>query len=91
MKENILCEAPDGETVRFNDGLDADALQRIANAVSRHCPEGCLISLHIEHGAAWVSLEDERGPGETTLPDSADQSLLAQLNEALCVANGWSI
>ena len=64
-----------------------DALQDIANAVCRHTPPGYVISLCIEDGAAWVELGND-GEGSIKLPDSSDKTLLEQLNDALCVANG---
>ena len=70
--------------------LNAGALQDIVNKVSKHTPEGNVISLCIEDGAAWVELGKDF-VGCIKLPDSADKNLLEQLNDALCVANGWSI
>ncbi len=70
--------------------LNAEALQDIANKVSLHTPKGYVISLCIEDGAAWVELGKDFA-GNIQLPDSADKNLLEQLNDALCVANGWSI
>ena len=70
--------------------LNAEALQDIANKVSLHTPKGYMISLCIEDGAAWVELGKDFA-GNIQLPDSADKNLLEQLNDALCVANGWSI
>lgn len=69
--------------------LDADALQAIANAVCRHCPERVQISLHMENGGAWVEAI-RTGEWLTDLPDSADKTLLEQLNDALAAANGWA-
>jgi hypothetical protein len=70
--------------------LNAEALQGIANKVALHTPKGYVISLCIEDGAAWVDLGKDF-EGSIQLPDSADKNLLEQLNDALCVANGWSI
>jgi len=70
--------------------LNAEALQDIANKVSLHTPKGYVISLCIEDGAAWVELGKDFA-GNIQLPDSADKNLLEQINDALCVANGWSI
>ena len=70
--------------------LNAEALQDIANKVSKHTPKGYVISLCIEDGAAWVELGKDFA-GNIQLPDSADKNLLEQLNDALCIANGWSI
>lgn len=70
--------------------LNAEALQDFANKVSLHTPKGYVISLCIEDGAAWVELGKDFA-GNIQLPDSADKNLLEQLNDALCVANGWNI
>lgn len=65
-----------------------DSLQEIANKVCGHAPEGWIISFCMENGAAWV--EASRPDGEAAeLPDSADQTLVEQINDALCVAKGW--
>ena len=74
----------------LNALLNAEALQDIANKVAQHTPEGCVISLCIEDGSAWVEL-GKHFAGNVQLPDSADKNLLEQLNDALCIANGWSI
>jgi hypothetical protein len=74
----------DGQTVL----KPGESLQSIANKVCAHTPEGWVIRLGIEHGAAWVEAENQDG-NPVELPDSADKALTEQLNDALCVANGW--
>ena len=64
-------------------------LQIMANAVCMHIPPGYVISLCMEEGAAFVQLGKD-GVGFINLPDSTDKTLLEQLNDALCVANGWA-
>lgn len=66
------------------------AIHGIANAICLHTPPGYVVSLCCEDGAAWVELRKD-GVGNLELPDSSDKSLLEQLNDALCVANGWRI
>jgi hypothetical protein len=89
------CEQPSASerSVTSNDLLcvpnRADALQDIANAVCKHTPPGYVISLCIEDGSAWVDLGKDN-EGFLKLPDSSDKTLLEQLNDALCVANGWN-
>ena len=63
-------------------------LQAVANKVCQHIPGNALLSLCMENGAAWVELGVDK-IGNVKLPDSADKSLLEQINDALCVANGW--
>ncbi len=82
--------AQDAQRPNISDLLNADALQAITNKISLHTPKGYVISLCIEDGAAWVELGKDFA-GNIQLPDSADKNLLEQLNDALCVANGWSI
>lgn len=64
-----------------------DQVQEVANRVCGHVPEGWVIDLAMENGAAWVEAFDPDGH-LVELPDSADKSLIEQLNEALCVAIG---
>ncbi len=66
-----------------------DILQKIANLICMYTPSGFIISLRIEEGSAWVELE---GPnGSISLPGLADKNLMDQLNDALCIANGFSV
>lgn len=65
-------------------------LSDMANAVCKHLPEGWEISLAMENGAAWVTLETPAGD-YALLPDQADKTLEEQINDALCVANGWRV
>jgi len=73
-------------------GLRASALQGIANSVCQHCPPEYEIRLCMEDGCASVELWyiEASMDSRIDLPDSADKELLEQLNDALCVANGWS-
>jgi hypothetical protein len=64
-------------------------LSDVANTVCKHIPEGCHIQLCMENGSAYVELFDQGG-NPWKLPDSADKTLEEQINDALCVANGWS-
>jgi hypothetical protein len=63
-------------------------LQSVANKVCKHIPGNMVLSLCMENGAAWVELGEDKF-GSVDLPDSADKSLLEQINDALCVAKGW--
>ena len=60
----------------------ASAIQDLSNSVSGHLPDGHVVSLCIENGAAWVELF-KAGVGAVPLPDSADKTILDQLNDAL--------
>lgn len=84
-------ECADGSGSRMSALLNATALQEIANAVCRHVPEGCEVSLHMENGAAWVEATKHNGATNVAMPDSADKTLLEQLNDGLCAVNGWSV
>ena len=68
--------------------LDAN-IQSIANAVCPHLPKRSIVRLCFENGAGWVELE--KSAEDIILPDAGDKSLSEQLNDAICVANGWSI
>lgn len=65
-----------------------DKLQELVNKISQHMPVGYELSLHIEHGSAWVELHTDHT--SIDLPDSADKTLVEQLNDALRIANGWT-
>ena len=60
----------------------------LINKICKHIPKGYVISLHMENGAAWVTLVNANDD-DITLPDSADMTIIEQLNDALCVANKW--
>ena len=62
-------------------------VQEIAEKVCKNVPHDYIISLCMENGAAWVELE--KLGRHIRLPDSADKTLVEQLNDALCVANGF--
>ena len=61
--------------------------QIVANRVCEHLPEGYVLSLAMENGAAWVELVDADG-NYVALPDSAEKNIDEQINDALCVACG---
>lgn len=61
----------------------------MANRVCRHLPVGWELRLCMENGAAWVTLHKSDG-GIAELPDSTDKRLEEQVNDALCIANGWT-
>ena len=68
-------------------GPGCSTLQEIAEKVCKNVPHNFVISLCMENGCAWVEL-DKLGR-HIPLPDSADKTLVEQLNDALCVANGF--
>ena len=63
-------------------------MENIINKICQQIPPGHVIKLHMENGAAWVSLVNANDD-DITLPDSADMTIIEQLNDALCVANKW--
>ncbi len=92
-KEKTLNESENNQTandqgVVSSKLLDA-AIQNIANAVCPHVPIGHVITLNFENGAVYVELIKHRK--FVNLPDTADKPLSEQLNDAICVANGFSI
>ena len=63
-------------------------IQEIANKVCKHLPDGYELILFMENGAAWFEMYNDRKPIE--LGDSTDKTLVEQINDALCIANGFS-
>lgn len=63
-------------------------MQDIVNKICGSLPDGFEMTLCMENGAAWVVLLDPDGE-IVELPDAADTTIIKQLNEALCVANGF--
>lgn len=57
----------------------------VVNEVCGSLPLGWELQLCMEQGAAWVELVNPEG-GRVELPDAADQSIEAQIREALGVA-----
>jgi hypothetical protein len=66
---------------------DCSTLKEIAEKVCKNVPHDYIISLCMENGCAWVELE--KLGWHISLPDSADKTIVEQLNDALCVANGF--
>lgn len=65
--------------------LDAESVQAVANKVCGELPEGWVISLCMENGAAWV--EAIKPSGYTIDIDRGDMSMVEQIDEALRVAD----
>lgn len=64
--------------------------------VCKHLPEQYELILLMENGAAWLEMYDhssEAGQAgfNIDLGDPTDKTLAEQLNDALCIANGWDI
>ena len=70
--------------------LPLEPLMAMVEKCCLHIPEGYEIRLCMEEGSAWVELWLP-GENKTELPEPADKTLLEQLNDAICVANGWAI
>lgn len=62
-------------------------LYETVNKICGALPEGWVINLCMENGSAWVECFNPDGSIQQ-LPET-DQGLEEQLNDALCVANGW--
>lgn len=63
-------------------------MEDIINKICEHLPINYTICLYMENGSAYVKLFDPLTK-EIELPDTADKTLIDQLNDALCVANGF--
>ena len=65
-------------------------MNEIIDKICGRLPEGWEIQLCMENGAAWVKLFSQNGKGgEDMFIDGGGQTLEEQLNEALCIANGF--
>jgi hypothetical protein len=62
-------------------------MEEIINKICGQLPEGFMINLGMENGAAWVELIQPSGM--TIDIDGGDSTITEQLNEALCMANGF--
>jgi len=71
-----------------NEASELNDLLCVAEKMCKHTPPGYVIILNFEEGACFVQLGKD-GIGFIDLPDSADKTILEQLNDALCVANGF--
>jgi len=85
LLRNYIEEYPPSAAVPKDNLL----LQDAANKICQHLPKNMVLSLCMENGAAWVELGVDR-IGSVELPDSADKTLINQINDALCVAIGWN-
>ena len=61
------------------------SVEDVANKVCANMPEGCAVLLCMEEGSANVELYDLQGD-RRLLPDSADKTLIEQLNDAVDMA-----
>jgi len=66
-----------------------ESLQSVAEKLCQHLPEGFEARLCMENGSAWVELSDDFGNG-LALPESADKTLIQQLNDAIYVSRAWA-
>lgn len=64
-------------------------MEDVINKICGHLPEGLEIQLCMENGAAFVTLLDRGNGSHIKLPDSTDKTIVEQLNDAMCVANGF--
>jgi hypothetical protein len=81
-----------GELLRCADDLRQESVVSFFDITERVCknlPDGFEIQLCMENGSAWVALNDQDGRYRP-LPDAADKTLIEQLNDALCVAKGFT-
>jgi len=69
---------------RERDDLKLESLLTVANKVCKELPQGCILSLCMENGAAWVDLANCGYHVE--LPDSADRNLYEQIQDGLDAA-----
>ena len=69
---------------------ECDSLESVAEKVCQHLPEGMAIHLSMENGSAWIELElGDAWAGCSHVQESADRTLVEQIDGALRVAKGW--
>jgi hypothetical protein len=73
----------------MNEYVDTD-FDAIATRCCERLPDGYVIQASFENGAFWIVLLGPNG-APLDLPDSADKAPCEQLNDALCIANGWKL
>ena len=59
----------------------------IINKICKHLPKGYELSLIMKNGSTQIEMYN--GWTKIELGDSADKSLVEQLGDALCIANGF--
>lgn len=91
MRQRALHGRRSGKQMSLEDMMERGPIpaQTVANRVCKHLPEGYVLNLAMENGAAWVELIDADG-NYVTLPDAGDRSIDEQINDALGVACGAS-
>lgn len=91
MRQRALRVRRSGEQMSLEDMMERDPIpaHAVANRVCERLPEGYVLNLAMENGAAWVELIDDDG-NCVDLPDAGDKSIDEQINDALCVACGAS-
>lgn len=62
-------------------------MKEIINKICGQLPEGFMLNLCMENGAAWVELINPSGVMVNL--DGFGETLEDQLNEALCIATGF--
>jgi len=67
------------------EDLESESLQAVANKVCGELPEGWIVGLYMENGAAWV--EAIKPSGYTIDIDRSDLSLVEQIGEAMRLAD----
>lgn len=62
-------------------------MEETINKICGQLPEGFIVNIGMENGAAWVELITPEGLIRDI--DGGGQTITEQLNEALCMANGF--
>ncbi len=90
MTETTEQKATADPAGRANNDLLADCPHSIGDAVekaAKHLPNGYIVNIQVEHNGYNVMLEHPDG-SETASIDGGD-GIRSDINEAICIANGF--
>jgi len=74
---------------RYDSAPMETAFDKAINTVCAHTPHDFVLHVCVENGAAWVEVWMD---GEyVKLPDSADKAISEQLNDVICIINGFDM
>ena len=66
------------------------SMGEVVNKAAKHLPDGWEIRICIEKWAATVELSDPDG-NVTHIEGGNDSGIVGEVNDAICIANGFSI
>lgn len=63
------------------------SMGEVINKAAQHLPDGFLVSIEVEKGGYGVCLTHPTGIRESV--DGGDGGIIGDVNEAICIANGF--